>query len=750
MPDHAGTSRRYRVIRTLGEGGMGIVYAAHDDRLDRPVALKRIRKGLDDGRERERFWREARAASRVSHPNVCQLYEIDEDSEGLFLTMELLEGEPLSDRLARGALPARDAATIALAVLSALAALHQQDMVHRDLKPSNIFLSVHGVKLLDFGLARPLAGAAAAPVGAITLPGIVFGTPAYMAPELIEGATGDARSDLFAMGVVLYEMLAGATPFRGQSIFDVARAILQDEAPALGGSPGVVGLDRVVHRALRRRADERYQTAGDFASDLRVVTTDTTDVSRVRVVSRLAVLPFRLLRPDPAIEFLAFSLPDAISSALSGLPSLVVRSPAAAARFATDVPDIAGLATSLDVDVVLLGTLLSSAGQVRVSAQLVEAPSGTLIRAITAQAASAEIFQLQDSLANAIVESLSLSLTTADQRRINRDVPANAEAYEYYLRANQIQIDSKQWIAARDLYLRCVERDPGFAPGWARLGRCHRLIGKYDDDRVRGEASLARGSEALQRALALNPDLSLAHNLYAHVEVDAGKARQAVTRLLDRVRVRASEPELFAGLVHACRYCGLLDASIAAHERASSLDPGIVTSVAQTYGLKGDWERAIAAAQSDPPFTRALALIRLGRDAEGLELLRACAAKGLHSQLHHLLGGMIALFEGRTEDVIRVTHQVIDSGFADHEVFYHWAGALAQAGDHEGALGLLERAIDGGFHPASALERDFRFDPLRGLGDFRHVQRRAEELQREAQSMFEAADGPRLLGLGHA
>src|SRR5688572_767619 len=427
MPEHPPTSRRYRVLRTLGEGGVGVVYAAHDDRLDRPVALKRIRKGLDEGRERERFWREARAASRVSHPNVCQLYEIDEDDEGLFLTMELLEGEPLSERLARGALPAREAVSIALAVLNALSALHQQDMVHRDLKPSNIFLSVHGVKLLDFGLARPLAGTAVAPVGAITLPGVVFGTPAYMAPELIEGGAGDRRSDLFAVGIVLYEMLAGTPPFRGKSIFDVARAILQDEPPALGGSPGVVGLDRVVHRALRRRADERYQTAADFARDLKSVTTDTTDVSRVRVVSRLAVLPFRLLRSDPAIEFLAFSLPDAISSALSGLPSLVVRSPAAAARFATEVPDIAALATSLDVDVVLLGTLLSSGDQVRVSAQLVEAPSGTLVRAITSQAASAEIFQLQDSLANSIVESLSLSLTTADQRRINRDVPRSEE-----------------------------------------------------------------------------------------------------------------------------------------------------------------------------------------------------------------------------------------------------------------------------------------------------------------------------------
>jgi TolB-like protein len=461
----------------------------------------------------------------------------------------------------------------------------------------------------------------------------------------------------------------------------------------------------------------------------------------------LAVLPFRLLRPDPAIEFLAFSLPDAISSALSGLPSLVVRSTAAATRFAGEVPDIRALAASLDVDVVLLGTLLSSAGQVRVAAQLVQAPSGTLVRAITAQSATGEIFQLQDSLANTIVESLSLSLTPADQQRINRDVPASAEAYEYYLRANQIQIDSKQWTMARDLYRRCVERDPAFAPGWARLGRCYRLLGKYDDDRTRGQENLARGAEALQRALELNPDLSLAHNIYAHVEVDAGRARDAVVRLLERVRRRSSEPELFAGLVQACRYCGLLEASVAAWERARSLDPAVVTSVAQTFSLRGDWELAIAVDRSDPPFTKAISLIQLGRAEEGLQMLRAAATRDMHPQLHNLANAMLAAFEGRSDEVIRRTHMVMESGFADAEVFFHWAGALAGAGDHDGALSLLERAVNGGFHPASALANDARFDPLRKTGDFRHVLARAQGLQREALAMFEAADGPRLLGL---
>jgi tetratricopeptide (TPR) repeat protein len=309
-----------------------------------------------------------------------------------------------------------------------------------------------------------------------------------------------------------------------------------------------------------------------------------------------------------------------------------------------------------------------------------------------------------------------------------------------------MQLDSKHWTTARDLYLRCIERDSRFAPAWARLGRCYRLLGKYNEP-SQAHVNLARGAEALQRALEINPDLSLAHNLYAHVEVDAGHAREAVARLLDRVRQQGSAPELFAGLVQACRYCGLLDASVAAYERARSLDPGVVTSVAQTFLLMGDWQQAIAVDRSDPPFAKATALIELGRASEGIELLRTAAARGLHPQLQHLVVGIIAAVEGRHDEVIRHTRRVFEAGFADPEVFYYRAGALAHAGDHAGALGLLERAIAGGFHPAWALAHDRRFEPLHESGDFRDIVRRAEELQREALRTFHASDGPRLLGV---
>jgi len=281
-------------------------------------------------------------------------------------------------------------------------------------------------------------------------------------------------------------------------------------------------------------------------------------------VTRLIVLPFTMLRPDADAEFLAFSLPDALTASLVGLQSLVVRSSSTVAHFAGGAVDLKQLAREADVDVVLTGTVLRAGAEVRVTTQLTNASTGTLVSSSTAQAPFGDVFRLQDLLTQRIVASLALPLTGREQQMLKRDVPANAEAYEYFLRANQLSYDSRQWSVARELYVRSVEEDPRFAPAWARLGRMHLAIGKYVETGTR--ASLEQAEAAFRRALELNPDLQMAHKLLAQLDADRGRAYDAMTRLL--ARGEGADPELLAGLVMACRYCGLLDASAAAHERA--------------------------------------------------------------------------------------------------------------------------------------------------------------------------------------
>src|SRR5262245_4284468 len=557
------TIAHYRLMSKLGEGGMGIVYAASDERLRRRVAIKMVRETGQDRESRERLWREARAAAAVSHPNVCQLYEVGEERGELFLAMELLEGESLAARIARGPMPLAETVEIALPILGALEPLHRRGVVHRDLKPSNVFLTAYGVKLLDFGLARPFAEESGN--DALTRSDTVVGTPHYLAPEQLVSEAVDARSDLFAVGAILYELLTGRQAFGGRNVVEIFHAVMHVEPPPLGGSAAVASLDRVIRRALSKKPERRHPSAEAMARDLRAALADESGAMvRAQPLRRMIVLPFRVLRPDPGTDFLAFSLPDAISSSLAGLDSMVVRSSLAAARLAQEGASLEEIAKHAEVDVVLAGTLLRSDGELRVATQLIEARGGTLLWSQTSQAPLGDIFQLQDGLTRRIVESLAVPLTARDHSALKRDAPADPRAYELYLRANQLAVESTRWEEARDLYLECLRLDPGFAPAWARLGRVHRVIAQYAAGA--GEENYARAQEAFRRALELSPDLPSAHHLYTNVEVDLGQAREAMVRLLGRAAQRRTDAEVFAGLVQTCRYCGLLDASIAAYE----------------------------------------------------------------------------------------------------------------------------------------------------------------------------------------
>ena len=739
----------YRLLHKLGQGGMGVVFAARDERLGRTLAIKTIAPGADE-RMARRFWREARVAASVNHPHICQLYEVGEHEGGLFIAMELLEGEPLSERLRRGPLPLPETMELTLQSLSALQALHARGLVHRDLKPSNVFLTPHGAKVLDFGLARETERldtlTESAELGSeLTQSGMIVGTPRYMAPEQVRGGTVDARTDLFALGAIVFEMLAGRPAFGGNTVVEVLYATLHEQPPALTGSGAVAAVDRVIRKALAKNPADRPASAEAMAGELRAIpfggSSDTA--TPVRALTRLVVLPFRALRPDPDTDFLSFSLADAVSTSLAGLRSLVVRSSAAAARIASEPqPDLKRVAAEADVDLVLLGTLLRSGEQVRVSAQLVEAPSGTLVASHTVQAAVGDVFHLQDELARKIVDSLALPLTGRAAAR--GEAPASPRAYEFFLRANELARQYDQLKVARDLYLRSVEEDPGFAPAWARLGRCHRVIGKYFEESA---ANRKRAEGAFKRALELNPDLSIAHKFYAHLEAESGRAPEAMVRLLRQAQRDRNDPELFAGLVHACRYSGLLEASLAAHEEARRLDPRLLTSVGFTLLLRGEFERLLRedvdeASDFEP---KAVALVRAGRREEAKAVFERMGAAHMPAAYRATANAArAALF-----DEPAAARAALKEGFAaidDPEWHYTVGTLLARVGDPERAVDMIEKAVDGGYLVAPALAKDPVLDPLRGQARFEALLARAESRREAALAAFRQAGGESLLG----
>ena len=478
--------------------------------------------------------------------------------------------------------------------------------------------------------------------------------------------------------------------------------------------------------------------AEDLGAALRLA--DSGETPAARRMTRLIVLPFRMLRPDPEIDFLSFSLADAITASLGTLESLVVRSSLAAARFKTDGPDLSALASELDVDAAITGTLLRAGTQVRVATQLVEAQGGRLLWSHTAQVPLHDAFQLQDDLTHRIVESLALPLSTREQRLLSHDAPATARSYEYYLRANELASDPRSWSIARDLYEQALQDDACYAPAWARLGRLHRLIGKLGGG---GSEDLARADAALQRALELNPDLPLAHNLTAQMDIDRGRAREAMVRLLGQAARRSTDPELFAGLVYACRYCGLLGASRRADVRARRLDPSIKTSVIHTLWMLREHE-GVLASPVEGAVVMAFSLVALGREAEALEFLED-RSKKVPAKIGQIIGGLRALLEGRRAEAV-ATILAMAPEFRDAEGLYYLARQLAYAGAAEEAVAVLEQATAAGFFCFPVLASDDWLDPARHLPAFVAVLRRAETEHELAVAAFAAAGGERILG----
>jgi DNA-binding winged helix-turn-helix (wHTH) protein/tetratricopeptide (TPR) repeat protein len=461
-------------------------------------------------------------------------------------------------------------------------------------------------------------------------------------------------------------------------------------------------------------------------------------------VTRLIVLPFRMLRPDPETDFLAFSLPDALTLSLSGLTSLVVRSSMAAAKFgaAADAADPKTIAAEADVDVIVSGALLRAGNQVRVTSQLTDASTGTLLWSDSAQAAVGDLFQLQDELARRIVQSLKLPLTNQDQRLMQRDVPASAKAYDYYLRGNQLSYDSKQWSVARDLYLRSVEEDPRYAPAWARLGRIHHVMAKYLPTGAAEGLELAE--QAFRKALELNPDLPLTHKLYAQLEVERGLASDAMSRLIQRAQ--SADPELLAGLVTTCRYCGLLDASVAAHERAVSLEPKLKTSIIHTWAFQGAHDRIVTFKPAEFPYLVPLSMAELGRGAEALAALRDVEPK-IPTRVRDLVTAARFLLEGKAADSIAAVNRFA-AEFRDPEALYYSARHLAHLHEIDAATNLFERVVAGGCFCFPTFACDPWLEPLRKTPTFTRALRQAEVQHHRAASVFRERGGEKLVGVG--
>jgi tetratricopeptide (TPR) repeat protein len=410
---------------------------------------------------------------------------------------------------------------------------------------------------------------------------------------------------------------------------------------------------------------------------------------------------------------------------------------------AFDDTDLRELASAIGVDAVVCGTLLRVGDEVRVNARLLAAPGGTVLWSATEQLGLTHLFDVQDQLVRSIVDSLAVPLSAREQTRLGRKLPSSARAYEFYLRANQLSRQPEMLPIAKRLYRTSLEDDPDYAPAWAHLGRVYRLLAKYGVDDAASD--LEHAQQAFARALSIDPDLSAAHNLYTYFEVESlGRPKEAMTRLLARLQTEGANPELFAALVLACRYCGLLEASVAADRQARRLDPTIRTSVAYTYFMLADWTRAIEHDVDDIRWVTNWCLPMVGRERDAIAAYHELAARPLPERMRSLAAASRLALERKRNECLDAMVRFDEHAF-DPEGLYFAGRALIRIDEHQRAIDMFERVVDRGFFCLETFVRDPWLDPIRRDRRFQKLVCRAEHRCREAQHELRQLDNHHVL-----
>ncbi len=587
----------YEIVAPLGAGGMGEVYRAHDARLGRDVAVKVLPDELASPDRMARFEREARAVASLNHPSIVTLHSIEEADGTRFITMELVDGRTLADLVTPGGLPAARVLDLAIPLADALAAAHAKGVVHRDLKPANVMVTGDGrVKVLDFGLAKRAPGsdpqhtAASSP---LSMPGELFGTVPYMAPEQLFGEHVDARTDVYALGVVAFELLTGRRPFLGHTFFEVTAAIVRGEAPSLESvrADAPPDLARIVDRCLALQPRDRYETAADVADALRAVARDGArgTVSAPREPERrasIAVLPFANRSADADDAYFSDGLADELLGMLAKIKGLRVSARASSFHFHGKGVALADIGRALNVATLLDGSVRRAGNRVRISVQLVNVATGYHLWSETYDRTLDDIFAVQDDIARSVVRELRTTLlgedadsaasdrARAEVRHAGKGRSTDPEALRLYLLARHFmdQFNRAATVKAVAHLTQAVERDPAFALAWTELSVAHmREVGWT---LVTLEEGLGRARAAVRQALTLQPTLAEAHAQDAWIRIFHDWDWRGAEDALERARRYApgsAAVQRLSGVLESV--LGRLDAAIGSYRRSLENDP---------------------------------------------------------------------------------------------------------------------------------------------------------------------------------
>jgi serine/threonine protein kinase/tetratricopeptide (TPR) repeat protein len=697
----------YEILAPLGAGGMGEVYRAKDLRLGREVALKVLPAEMSASPDRlARFEREARAVAGLNHPNIVTLFSVEDDGDIRFLTMELVDGQSLDQVLKPGGLPIPRVIELGIGLADALAAAHEKGVVHRDLKPANVVLTKDGrVKVLDFGLAKLAAPdshseltQAATLAATLSSAGLVVGTVPYMAPEQVRGESVDARTDLFALGVVLYELASGKRPFAGSTHADISSAILRDSPESLASMRHDVpaDLERIVVRCLEKNPRERMQTSLDVSNELRRLQRELErsksglpGTPAAERTATIAVLPFANRSRDDNDEYFSDGLADELLNVLAKIKGLRVTARTSSFHFKGKDVTIAEIGKALGVASVLEGSVRKAGDRARISVQLVRVSDSSHLWSETYDRTLDDIFAVQDDIAQSVVKELRVTLLgeKADSQAVRElrtgqslapEHSADPEAYDLYLRGRH-QLNRRDDVSmhrAIEFLGTALARDPSYALAELGVAEAHALLGFHEFEAPR--EAFTRARVAAHRALELQPDLGEAHALLGYVILHHDRQWEASEReFLRAIELNPHHALTRLWYLNVLLAGGRFDEALEQGRRALELDPlsiinSLVTGWVHFFERRYDvaYEKMGRALELEPAFFlghqwRGWALWQMGRLEEAAEELEtgarltqhpptvlghraiAAALRGRPDECRELLARMIAMRDER-------------------------------------------------------------------------------------------------------